>query len=208
MIDILLGYEFLSVIVPAIAVMGMFWRRYKKQGISQSRRHIIYLIVFAVYLFGVYHFTGAGTVFEATRYGIDLKSGGLNLIPFSDPEWDAVGYGLNVVLFVPFGFLMPLIWPQWNRFRYAAGFGALFSVLIEASQLLNIRATDVDDMILNTAGAVVGMMMFRLFSRAVKHTSGQECGCKYEMLVYVGVTFLFRFFVYDEFRMAQLLYGF
>lgn len=203
---ILIGYEWISVLLPAIAVIGVFGRIYRKKEMAQSRLRIMWLLVFAVYLFGVYHYTGAGTLFDAKRYGLELTS--LNFMPFSDPGFDIVGYGLNVVLFVPFGFLMPLIWERLNQYRYAAGLGALFSVWIEASQLFNIRATDIDDVILNTAGAVLGMLLFRLVSGVIGRKPVQTDTYRYEILVYVGVTFFGRFLLFDEFGMAQLLYGF
>ena len=41
------------------------------------------VILFGLYLFGMFHITGAGTLYDAIRYGLDLNSNQINLIPFS-----------------------------------------------------------------------------------------------------------------------------
>lgn len=47
------------------------------------------------------------------------------------------------------------------------GLGFLFSLLIEISQLLNFRASDVNDLILNTAGALGGFGIYQIGHRAL-----------------------------------------
>ena len=55
-----------------------------------------------------------------------------------------------------------------NNFRYITEIGLLFSLFIECSQLLNNRSTDVDDLIMNTIGAVIGLMLYRIFDKLTK----------------------------------------
>ncbi|MCM1159209.1 MAG: VanZ family protein [Bacteroidales bacterium] len=202
------GYEFLTVFVPAAAVLRVFCLRDKKEKKENTRGHIIWMLVFAVYLFGVFHVTGAGTIFHIKQYGLAYSTQSVNLIPFSDTNIDLVGYGLNVVLFVPLGFLLPLIWSDLNKMKYACIAGSALSLLVEISQLLNIRATDIDDLILNTLGTVLGFFLFRLFFHITKREIRTKARGKWEAVIYISTVFVCRFLLYNEFGMAKLLYGF
>ena len=68
----------------------------------------------------------------------------------------------NVVIFVPFGFFMPM------ASRYRSFFSTVFysfglSLCVETFQLLTkVGSFDVDDMLLNTLGAAAGYLCYRL----------------------------------------------
>lgn len=68
----------------------------------------------------------------------------------------------NIFLFLPYGFFLPLIWRK-NSALKTALHGLLFSLLIETWQLFLSRNTDIDDIILNTTGALLGYAAFKLF---------------------------------------------
>lgn len=77
--------------------------------------------------------------------------------------------GGNILLGVPFGFLAPLVWSKRNTFFKVVGTGFLFSLGIEACQFLlslfvgyTYRVIDVDDIILNTLGCILGYMIFNV----------------------------------------------
>ena len=80
----------------------------------------------------------------------------------------------NIAMFIPVGICWPLCFPRLRRVRRTvlAGFG--YSLLIELSQLLLYeRTTDVDDLILNTAGTLIGALIYfaaEAFVRRRKHT--------------------------------------
>ncbi len=69
---------------------------------------------------------------------------------------------MNVLLFVPLGVFAGLLWKRGARFATLTGFGV--SLLVEITQLtanfgtapLPYRIFDVDDLLANTAGAVLG----------------------------------------------------
>lgn len=73
-------------------------------------------------------------------------------------------YAANVLLGVPFGFLAPFVW-SWSLPKVVAA-GVGFSLLIEAMQWLLTklmvafpsRAVDVNDVVLNTLGVVIGVL--------------------------------------------------
>jgi glycopeptide antibiotics resistance protein len=85
--------------------------------------------------------------------------------PFDVPPISGV---LNVVMFVPLGVLLPLLWPRLNSIRRIAVLGVCASMAIELTQLLlwvtvgSRRTVDVNDLIANTLGALLGLLVLRL----------------------------------------------
>ncbi|MER7765070.1 VanZ family protein [Streptomyces sp. NPDC097619] len=78
--------------------------------------------------------------------------------------------GGNLLLGVPFGILLPVLVPQTRGLLRVTVPTAAVMVLVELIQgaLVAGRAFDVDDVILNTAGALLGYLFFgRRLSRAV-----------------------------------------
>ena len=74
----------------------------------------------------------------------------------------------NVVMFVPFGVLVPLA-ARWGPAATVLA-GALFSTQIELSQLAFFpsRVATVQDVVMNTAGAVLGVALLRLTSHVAR----------------------------------------
>ena len=118
-------------------------------------------------------YIGYLTMLPHPSLGIGVGDGGINFVPF------AMMHGLftekslwtfiinvfgNIFLFVPFGFMLPWKFPKANTAFWAAVAGASLSACIEIIQLLfSSRFTDIDDIILNTGGAVIGYLLFKLF---------------------------------------------
>ncbi|MHC1721679.1 MAG: VanZ family protein [Aminipila sp.] len=64
---------------------------------------------------------------------------------------------LNIIMFVPFGMLLPLMNKRFKRVIWSASAGALFTILIETVQLIfNLGVFEVDDIVNNFAGAMIG----------------------------------------------------
>ena len=91
----------------------------------------------------------------------------MNLLPFDDyfhGRGDTVRQiVLNVVMMMPFGFLLPIIKKQ-NLFSCAVQ-TLLFSLGIELRQpLINgFRSADITDVITNTTGGIMGYLLYFLF---------------------------------------------
>ncbi len=63
----------------------------------------------------------------------------------------------NCALFIPSGIVIPIIYKKLDSFIKTVGVGFLLSLTIEILQLpFAVRASDVDDLIMNTAGVIVG----------------------------------------------------
>lgn len=92
---------------------------------------------------------------------------------FSAREWRNII--LNIMMFIPFGFLLPLVSKKFQVFwkTYLAGF--LFTFLIEMTQLLlHLGICELDDFMNNTVGAMIGYGFYRLFVFVVKKWKKQE----------------------------------
>lgn len=74
----------------------------------------------------------------------------------------------NVVMFVPLGFLLPLLDARYRRFAATAAVVLAVSLGIELAQLALLlalaarRSVDVDDVILNVTGACLGYLVWRV----------------------------------------------
>jgi glycopeptide antibiotics resistance protein len=69
----------------------------------------------------------------------------------------------NLVMLLPLGIYIPLLFPKLSGFFRVFIICLLVSVSIELMQLItNVRSTDIDDVILNTSGAVVGYIIYKL----------------------------------------------
>ncbi|WP_322746871.1 VanZ family protein [Streptomyces tauricus] len=78
--------------------------------------------------------------------------------------------GGNIVLGIPFGVLLPLLVPKARGILRVTLLTALAMLLVEVVQgtFITGRAFDIDDVILNTSGALIGYLLLgRRMSRAV-----------------------------------------
>ncbi|MCG7335576.1 VanZ family protein [Sporosarcina sp. ACRSM] len=66
----------------------------------------------------------------------------------------------NIVIFMPIGFLVPLLWRAFNRFWKTTLFGFCISFFIETMQLTQARSSDIDDLWLNTTGTMLGYGLY------------------------------------------------
>jgi len=96
----------------------------------------------------------------------------IHLIP---GDVDGPSFVLNVIMFIPFGVLLPLIRPRLDAVRRLAASAAAASLAIELTQfalgmtLGSRRTVDVNDLIANTAGALLGLLILRLAVPSPRH---------------------------------------
>lgn len=136
------------VLVPLFLVVNRFY-------FHDLGRTIGYLI-FAVYLAGVDAVVGLPCI---TYIRLDFN---YNFVPFLHMFSDYRSSLLNVLLFVPLGFFLPLFWKKFSAFGYTLLFGFCTSLLIELLQIFTFRATDVNDLMTNTVGTVLGYLLARI----------------------------------------------
>lgn len=126
---------------------------------------IVAILVFLAYLLLL-----AYLLFFSSTYGRTLEKGyRYNLKPFLEIRRgieyiDMVGYryvminiGGNVAAFMPFGFLLPLLTERRMHIGKVFVYSFLLTLCVETIQLLSrTGAFDVDDLILNTVGGILG----------------------------------------------------
>lgn len=106
------------------------------------------------------------------KYGLQTGLGSLNLTPF---RWflypqdivfrNVVG---NMNAFVPFGLLLPLRFRKLNAVKTVFA-GALLSLIFEIIQYVtDTGAADIDDIILNTTGVIIGALLFTLLKKSIR----------------------------------------
>ena len=75
----------------------------------------------------------------------------------------------NVGMFIPSGIVLPVIYKRLDSFWKVIAAGAMISLCIEIIQLpFSVRASDVDDLILNTLGVAVGYAIYALVQKQKK----------------------------------------
>ena len=119
----------------------------------------------------------------------------LNLIPFQDFSTSNItGMVLNAIMFAPLGFLLPAYFERYRRWGRTLAAGFLTSVAVELIQLFTFRATDVDDLILNTLGTLVGFLMAKLvFGHRIAVYRGKKDWL--ELVIINGIVLLIIVFV-------------
>ena len=74
---------------------------------------------------------------------------------------------MNVGMFVPYGLLLPLVFPGLRCFPKTALAVLATTVSIETFQLFIGRSADIDDVIMNLAGGLLGYAIFALLNRCL-----------------------------------------
>ena len=81
----------------------------------------------------------------------------------------------NVFAFVPFGFMVPIINWRFRQVGRAAGLSLYLSLMVECVQLITrVGALDVDDLMLNTMGGILGYWIFYLTNQIRRRWFGQN----------------------------------
>lgn len=68
----------------------------------------------------------------------------------------------NIMMFVPMGVFLPLLWKKLRKFSSCIFMGALIIIVVEIVQLFSLLGSfDVDDIILNLIGIIIGFLLYR-----------------------------------------------
>lgn len=126
----------------------------KKSDRKQTTAHILVTFVFSYYLIGILTMAGINS--------LKSLSPRLVLIPFLDMVNGPVDTILNIVLFLPLGFFLPLLYKKCNRLSRTVLIGVLLSLSIEIIQMFGMGATDINDLMTNGVGTFLGYYIYRL----------------------------------------------
>lgn len=175
-----IGMEALIFAVAAGVFFAVVWAVFYKivyKKLMHGKKQIsigkmAWICIFAVYILAVLFVT----LFRGKMGYAGIYNGMVNWKPFSSykdawykfsmREWRNLI--LNICMFIPFGFLLPLCFNRIDRAwkTYICGF--LLTLFIEVTQLITGRGVfEADDIINNTLGAMIGygiLSMFRLIA--------------------------------------------
>ena len=133
--------------------------RNKRIDWKRERLHILMYINLLVILY----FTFSPLVLDFDRI-LDCR---INLLPFvylTDYENRThmiLNIFGNILMFVPTGIILPILYKRLDNFFKVALTGFLISLAIEIFQLpFAARTSDVDDLIMNTLGVAIGYVVF------------------------------------------------
>lgn len=145
-----------------------------------KRKRIVYYVLFGAYcILMTWLLFGREPYFDADR-GWDAVVGRVNLQPFRTVclyinvltgDYSAVlrrsavvNLAGNVVMFLPLGFLLPMLWRAFRRLWKTLLWGGLTIICVELIQLFAlVGSCDVDDLLLNLVGIAMGYGLCRLF---------------------------------------------
>ncbi len=131
-------------------------------------------ILFISYLFAMAYFLFFSEYLNRSNIGYEYR---YNLTLFCEVKrslwcyrngmvrYFVINFVMNIVAFIPFGFFLPFLSKHRKRrnFFYIVGSAFEFTLLIECTQLiLKVGSFDVDDIVLNTLGGVIGYVLFEL----------------------------------------------
>ena len=147
----------------------MFTNNHKKQ------IRLLCRVLFALYIAGLVYFLFFAEMLDRT--GIE-RSYRYNLIPFREIRRFIVYADLlgpmavisnlfgNIVIFMPFGFLVPILGRKKRNFWFTSLLSFALSLAVECIQLVTRTGCfDVDDIFLNTIGGMLGYLVYALVQR-------------------------------------------
>ena len=145
--------------------------------------HEVLLALFVLYLVGL----ASQTIIPEWDLGVDERTGRfyfdvylynnlstVNAVPFRTmfsyiraneyaSGWDSISLVNllgNVFVFSPIGIFVPLLWKRLRSFSKIAFIGLGVTCFIETFQYFIGRSTDIDDIILNTVGVLIGYIAY------------------------------------------------
>lgn len=196
-------YRMASVFIPSIIVQKIMIKNMKDKDIK--KKDIIWRYIFLFYLFMAISLAATGTIWDIGKYGNEIiRLDEIVLRPFNSEGLTT--YLLNIIMFMPLGFLLPYIWDNFRNLKSIIFTSFIFSLSIELSQLLNRRTTDIDDLMMNTLGGILGYFIWKLFFYIFKIENKNISLSKYEPIIYIFTALLGRFILYNWHLWVKLVY--
>ncbi len=135
-----------------------------------KKERIIFIIIFVIYIIALCYFLFFAESMGRTTRGDEYH---YNLQPLFEIKriWRSshilgmkyviLNFAGNVIAFIPFGYLLPKMVKKKPRLFHTVLFSFEFSLLVELTQLISRTGSfDVDDLILNTFGGLIGYILY------------------------------------------------
>lgn len=162
------SFQAYLILLPCLVIFEILLCIYYTKD-KQSKKHIhvpISFIIgwqfFACFMIMILYITSPANIKDFMDFGA-MKVGNFNLTIY-----DFLGSSdqrLNVLLFIPLGFLLPSLWKQKYSLIQTLCTGFLLSLTIELLQMFNFRASDINDLFANTVGTLCGYIIYWIIMR-------------------------------------------
>lgn len=186
----LLGAILITVL---ICVLKLSWSR-KIAVLIPSLLLFYYLAISLDAIFGI------ATIGEFRRLislGEGLIHPQMEWLPLADGF--SAGFIANIFVFIPIGFLIPFMSRNFEKMVKTVLLGSSLSLAIEISQIFTLyRATDINDLLTNTFGTLLGWCCFKMATKLFYRQSPNalEPQTRYLPIIVVAIAFLNVFFLF------------
>ena len=161
--------------LPVIIIYRFFYNKIRKL-VKPNLLHEIGVVIFCLFMIALF----SQTIMTRFYTGpvVTRSFSNINLVPFRVfldnyyaitelNYWQPfiINFLGNICIFMPIGFLIPLLWGKFNRFWKVALIGLAISLFIEVTQLSQARSSDIDDLWLNTLGCMLGYGFYYILNK-------------------------------------------
>lgn len=162
-------------ILPLSVLYAVLYCR-KMRAQNPTRPHLVRTVLYRTVLQTLlwYYLTAVVAIVgfpDITSFSFDVT---LNLVPFRHFISDFTNTGLNILLFIPLGIFLPLLWNRFRRLKRLMLCAFAYTFFIEVAQLFCFRTTDINDIITNLLGAFLGYLIVRAASKDFSRLSGSS----------------------------------
>lgn len=174
----MIGISFIFAAILLTVIWVMFRVRYYIKNKSINKLREVFINLFFIYFLILVNLTIFK--FEELIINFDTRFY-INYIPFVETIkrfrndfadihialYNVIG---NILLFIPLGFCIPLFFNKKNKLSKVILYGFTASLTIEVLQLFTpYSITDIDDIIFNTLGTVIGFIIFNIIYTILKN---------------------------------------
>jgi glycopeptide antibiotics resistance protein len=157
-----------------VAILRIAYKHHKGNFKKELWKSEIIIQLFILYSISLYQITAVRIGLGLSKERIVNSVRSLNVVPLVElmqllvaKKWWMFIYHVvgNCIWFIPLGFFMPLLRERNQKWWKVAITAALVSLSIELLQfILCTGVTDLDDVILNTLGAMIGYGIWKIVS--------------------------------------------
>ncbi|MBF0713946.1 VanZ family protein [Gemella sp. GH3] len=156
---------------------------------TQNKDLLITKILFSVYLIFLTWIIIFKMEADIIAFLTEPVSRTINTIPYK--YMNPMEVFLNILIFIPFGIYSSVTMPKTNNFNKIF-LAFTLSLFYEASQFIfAIGMTDITDLIDNTLGAIIGIIIFKIFDSLFERYTKKAIN-----IISVAIMFIFIYIIY------------
>lgn len=175
----MIGISFIFAAILFTIIWIIFRVRYYRKNKPINKLREVFINLFFIYFLILINLTIFKYGYLTLDFDIRFY---INYIPFVETvkmftnEFSDIHIALynvigNILLFIPLGFCIPLFFNKKNKLGKIILYGITASLTIEVLQIFTpYNTTDIDDIIFNTFGTILGFVIFNIIYRIFKNT--------------------------------------